>query len=300
MKKLFIFLLFVTFNYCAKSQLNHFLPDSNGYISISPYKFLFEGDTVIKNLKYKKVLYQAGDSSVNFNLAYYFAAVREDTLNEKIYCIQTDDGVERVIANFNVNVGDTVSIFSYWPSLYEATEDTVVITSVDYVLINGQAHKQVTIDSKYRFSKTDGVTETWIEGIGSSFGLFFPKGNRGIVDGGEETRLLCIHQDDVLIYQTNISPECYLDFFPEKIKKEYIGSLDIYPTIVIDKLIIRNNKFSKNTYYQILNNNGQLLINNKLIDTILDLSKLENGSYIILINDIENNKRYSNKFIKNK
>jgi hypothetical protein len=62
------------------SQLEYFLPDSNAYFSISPFKFWFQGDTSIESKVYKKVYMQQGDTLADFTHATYYAALREDTL----------------------------------------------------------------------------------------------------------------------------------------------------------------------------------------------------------------------------
>ena len=138
-KKILIIMivLFNTSHY-AFSQLQHFLPDTNAYFSVSDMKFWFSGDTIIKNLQYKKVYLQSGDSIGDFKKASYYASVREDTINEKIYSIKKNDGIERLIANFAVNTGDIVYVYSY----YTSQEDTLLVTSVDEILINNENYKR--------------------------------------------------------------------------------------------------------------------------------------------------------------
>lgn len=267
MKKIILIIFITNVNLLGYSQFNKFLLDSNAYFSVSSFKFIFSGDTIINNYTYKKVYLQIGDSIVDSNKSDYYASVREDTLHEKIYCIQKDDGIERLIADFNVSSGDTISIYSFWPTLYEAIEDTVVIHSVGYCMINGKKYKQISIDNKYRLNQNE--IETWIEGIGSSYGLFFPKGNRGIIDAEENPYLLCIHLDDTLFYQTNICEVCYKEFETIKLNNNIDNKVDFYPTIVSDKIIIRNINPNESCYYFIYNENGQIVIYNKLISPII-------------------------------
>lgn len=296
MRKIILIIFITNVNLLVYSQLNNFLPDSNAYFSVSSFKFIFSGDTIINNFKYKKVYLQNGDSIVNYNKANYYASVREDTLHEKIYCIQKDDGIERLIADFNVSAEDTISIYSFWPTLYEATEETVVINSVGYLMINGKEYKQIFIDNTYRLNQNE--IENWIEGIGSSYGLFFPKGNGGIVDGVGNPYLLCVHLDDTLFYQTNLCEECYKEFETIKINNNFCNKVDFYPTTVTDKIIIRNINPNENYYYLVYNENGQIVLFNKLTSNIIEVLNLKHGKYIILIVDFKNQKRYNNIFIK--
>jgi hypothetical protein len=141
MKKLVVILFFwglVINSYC---QLNYFLPDSNAYFSVSPYKFWFQGDTIISDIKYKKVFKQFWDSIADFNRATYYASVREDTLSERIYCIQKDDGVERLIADFSLKTGDTLSVFSFWP-FGTPEKKNIKVGNIDSIYINNTYRKK--------------------------------------------------------------------------------------------------------------------------------------------------------------
>jgi hypothetical protein len=70
------------------SQLKHFLPHSNAYLSILDKKYWFEGDTIINEKRYTKVYQQFCYSETDWDPnRYYYAAVREDTIAGKIYAL---------------------------------------------------------------------------------------------------------------------------------------------------------------------------------------------------------------------
>jgi hypothetical protein len=130
-------------------------------------KFWFQGDTVIEDLKYKKVYIQDNDSIADFNNAYYFAAVREDTMAGKVYFRSEyyySDGQEHLLYDFSVDVGDTVRFYSLWSGLQKKE---MTVKSIDSILIDNHYRKRINFDHE------NSGEESWIEGIGSTHGLFF-------------------------------------------------------------------------------------------------------------------------------
>jgi len=113
MKKLLIILTFIGIAINSFSQFVHFFPNSNAYFSVSYFKYWFEGDTIINSYQYKKVFKQTGNPIANFDESVYYAALREDTIAERVYCIVEEDGIERLLYDFSLNVGDTISISTY-------------------------------------------------------------------------------------------------------------------------------------------------------------------------------------------
>jgi len=68
-------------------------------------KYGMYGDTVINNVSYKKI-YQNYDYNFNVSNSQYKGAIRED--NKKIYVYYYND--ERILYDFNLNVGDTAKV----------------------------------------------------------------------------------------------------------------------------------------------------------------------------------------------
>ena len=209
------------------AELRHFLPTTNAYISIYEHKYWFEGDTIIDNKEYIKVYQQfcSSETECSENKDYY-AAVRQDTINEKIYCIQVDDGVERLIADFDVNVGDEITVysFSYWGDNWR-DERLVEIQDVDEIIIDGQHRKRISIADthgwRYNPDDPDFPYDVWIEGLGSIvYGLFFPSPEL-IIDACPNPQFFCLHIDDELIYQTPDVNTCYKE--PECLSWGYEG-----------------------------------------------------------------------------
>jgi len=293
MKKLLIISVFLGLGLSSYSQLEYFLPDSNAYFSVSPYKFWFQGDTTIGNKKYKKVFQQSGDIVADFQKATYYAAVREDTLAEKIYCIQKDDGIERLLSDFSLNEGDTISVFTFWGH----EQINIKVKNVDSILIHSNYRKQVNFEHEGPVSEE--LKEAWIEGIGSTYGLFYPGAILHSIEV-DYPRLLCVHIDDTLYYQKPNVSNCYQDFLVG-INETMQSNISVFPTITSEYLYIDNldYNYSKNDLkYQIINTQGKVLKSGNIKDSI-NVSILTQGLYFITIYDIDNVKILIKKFIKN-
>jgi hypothetical protein len=124
-------------------------------------KFFCNGDTLINDVLFKKLFFEGYSSSQYVPSTYiggYYAAVRNDTLNKKVYFFRDgwdpdSEGAEMLLYNFDLQVGDTIGISCLGPD---------EITLVDSVLYCNQYHR--------RYNTSTG--ERLIEGIGSEYGLF--------------------------------------------------------------------------------------------------------------------------------
>lgn len=273
MKKLIIGFICLSAVLSIHSELKYFLPDSNAYFSVSWYKFWFEGDTVINNISYKKVFSQWGETP-DFNYAYYYAAVREDTIAERIYCYHKYDEQEYLIADFSGEPGDILTVFNYFYG-DSRNEIEVEIESVDEILIDGNYRKRINIVDRY------GVfPESWIEGIGSTNGLFFP-GNMGIADIGT-AKLICIHVNNELYFRNcedfeefGYCEKCY--FNDTAIKHTFINK---HATVTEDKLYvsIRDNALYN---YAVYDSSGAKIAEGASSSDYIDVSSLKQGLYFM-------------------
>jgi hypothetical protein len=281
MKKLFLTLLGLALYSGTFAQFNYFFPDSNSYFSVSWMKFWFEGDTSIGDFTYKKVYVQSHDSIADFSKARYFAALREDTIAEKVYFRYVDynGNAEFLLYDFSVNIGDTVSFYSLWPFWYPELKQRVV-ESIDSTLIDNHYRKRINFHQYYQ-------PESWIEGIGSTNGIFFP-GYFDIADAMEHTYLLCAHIDGELIYPLNSPDICYTSGSGVRMNEHKNEPLKIYPTIADNLLYIETDKSINGFDYKIINVQGQVMNIGTLTSNTINVSNLNKGIYLIMIAD--NNK----------
>jgi hypothetical protein len=297
MKKIIGFISIIGLVINSYSQLQYFFPDSNNYFSVSYMKFWFQGDTIFDNLKYKKVYMQYEDSIADFGNARYFAAIREDTVAEKVYFYYEyylGNGAEYLLYDFSVNVGETVSFYTLWGGL--RMQEQVVI-SIDSIFIDNHYRKKINFIDDW------GGQDSWIEGIGSIQGVFFA-GPFDIADLMDCTQLLCVHIDGELIYR-NPDPfydkyNCYIPNSGVNIDENRKEILKIYPTITDDVLYIETDENIADFDYKIINIQGQVINYGMLTSNIINVSNLNKGFYLIMVSDKHNKKNITvQKFIKN-
>jgi hypothetical protein len=275
MKKIVAVLVFMGILLECYPQLRYFLPDSNSYISVTSFKFWFKGDTVIEGKHYKKVLKQANDSVPDIHKAFYYAAVREDTSGEKIFCFHKDDYAERLIADFSRQVGDTVSVYSFWP-FESPIKKLLEVSAIDSILIQNEYRRKLDLsDAGYNYP------ESWIEGIGSTWGLFYPAAF-GVADVGLP-ELLCVNINDTLIYQNPSYDNCYKDFWVGiNIKENAKKHIEIFPTVTNGIINIRSENNKNDTHISVFDNQG-IKLKEEILTNYINLSSLKTGVYYLVI-----------------
>ncbi|MBN2729091.1 MAG: T9SS type A sorting domain-containing protein [Bacteroidales bacterium] len=189
MKALFIVLIsvfIISLNLNAQKSTYHAFPDSatwrvDHYLH-NPFQmfyngkfyfhYYFSGDTIINTTEYKKLF---KSYSYFQNLGYhpsltpptsqpikYMGALREDSLNNKVYFMFAGQTSDTLLYDYNLEVGDTLMGI---PGRYYMYWYPIVVSSIDSVLIQGEYH------TRWNFDTCDNYTPFIIEGIGSSSGL---------------------------------------------------------------------------------------------------------------------------------
>jgi len=165
-----------------------------GGISSNTEIFLTSGDTTINEQLYSK-LYLSYDS---LQTSYYRGALRED--NNQVFFINID-GAEGLLYDFNLNVGDSTYIVTDFT--YGGEELLVIIDSVNYVEINEVQYKIFWIHEDYM----TGMTDYWIEGIGSNNGPLYTLIHHHIIC--PLWQLSCCYEDGVSVFN-NENLDCYM------------------------------------------------------------------------------------------
>jgi len=295
MKKSFFILLGLLLCISGFAQLKHFLPHTNGVMSILNQKYWFDGDTIIEGTRYTKVYRQHCYSEMECGELGYYAAVREDTIAEKIYAVFAKynwfpyrEAHEVLLADFAVQSGDEVMVYSdWWPNQYPAC-----VESVDEVLIDGRYRKRVNLVDDRGY----GNGESWVEGIGSvKYGLFFPHITQ-MVDAGAHPAFLCLHIDDALIYQNSRYETCYLKGYDVNLPKIDSGNFIIYPIPVNDILCVDTDV--RSYLYKIYNVQAKVVQSGLVSNSPIDASLLNSGIYLIEFYSDIGLRLYSGKFVK--
>lgn len=169
MKKLVIILFLLSINYSygqeyfpfpvSEARWNQYIVHVGGspYVEYK-YRLGMIGDTLINSKLYSKV-YRLDSESLDLLNAVYVGAIREE--NKKIYTIIEEQGeTEILLYDFDVVVGDIITSntsFGYF------TEPLEVLSIETIVLLDGTSRKKYNIGPDF-----------WIEGLGSTSGLFAP------------------------------------------------------------------------------------------------------------------------------
>jgi len=209
MKKylLAIFTLFVIYNLTSASNWDLLKPGKrwNNILISYPtgnYDTLtlfvkFEGDTIINRLKYR-CAWESTDKEFNHKTLEGF--VREDTLVG--FYFRNLDGDEGLIYKYNLKLGESFKITHPFVR-YSTINDSVI--GVDSVLVDGKFKKRYTLQQPIHSF----LHETWIEGIGSSFGIL--QSGLGNITTGAIYYFLCCYDNTVLIYK---NPDCSVCYYP--------------------------------------------------------------------------------------
>ena len=146
------------------------------------YSIIISGDTLINGLLYQKLTI--------VNPAWYKGAIRQDTINRKVFIIPPAAATEELLYDFTMQVGDTVKGYI---ENYLNTKD--IVENIDTVLVGNNYRKRWKINSGYSIY--------FIEGIGSTYGLVeYSPGT--IVDGPDFT-ISCFRQNSITIYPDTIT-----------------------------------------------------------------------------------------------
>ncbi len=143
------------------------------------------------------------------------------------------------------------------------------------------------------------ITESWIEGIGSTDGLFFPGANLFSIEF-DNPNLLCVHVNDTLVYQNPTYQNCYEDF-QLGINEHREFNFDISPSLVKNILYLKfqeENQFKDSAKYQISDMQGRAVSIGYLSNNSIDVSKLPNGLFLLKIKITNSGLSIEKKFIK--
>ena len=296
--KITLFLsLFGVIIFSINAELKHFLPDSNSnaVMSILDHKYWFEGDTIINSVCYTKIYRQKCQSETECGELSYYGAVREDTIGEKIYAIYPcyPDKYrpwicdELLLADFNVQAGDQVEVYSNWPWL---GKQSVTVAEVDSILIDNQYRKRINMVNR-DYNSWGWTQDSWVEGFGSiAYGLFFPSPEI-VIDIGDAPHFLCMHINGELFYRNPEYNTCF-------VRDSGVGIPSVKSPD--DKIFSITNEqlYIYGSYtYQIYDVRGFLVLSGISASTPINISRWTAGIYFIQLYDSEK-PVYSGKFVK--
>ncbi|PID94383.1 MAG: hypothetical protein CSA95_02900 [Bacteroidetes bacterium] len=255
---LLIIILFLIFPNTLKCQEYIPFPDSNAIWSevftsqqpfqIETYQYGIVGDTIISSVAYHKV-YKLNDTIYPLDPGQYCGAIREDN-SKHIYVIGCEctfpgsgEG-EVLLYDFSKSVGDTVfvGIDGLGPEGY------LIISNIDSMLIEDNYRKTFHFNTLYNFY--------WIEGIGSTRGLFSPITAQPT--GFQKWELICFNQDNTIKFLNPEFSTCFPVFTSVDEPKQSIHNVRIFPHPITDISVIEfNNQNFNFQSFELFNMVGQ-------------------------------------------
>lgn len=236
------------------------IPPVPPFYSTENFKVI--GDTNINSVFFKK-LYQSNEQiPTSWNLSYL---IREDT-NKRIWLRGVSNENEFLLYDFSIGQGDSIQV-GYFEPIY------LHVDSISSIMINGTLRKQYWMS----YNGLPDYQETWIEGLGSDKGIIW-SGSALLIGGW--TYLLCVHEDDELIYMNPDYNVCYLlTNITEKTKEQ----IQIYPNPAKNNLTIINPESIKIESVSLHDLMGRQIIEFEPISLLLDISHLSSGIYLLKI-----------------
>lgn len=279
MKNTILLLFIILSNYTFAQNIN--FPDSNAIWSANDKKYFMDGDSTIGNLTYQK-FYYCQDSIISDSI--FYALFRYDSLTKKAYSIHHFQQTENLMYDFSLQAGDTVVVYPLEYGQYPGDSSAMVVANIDTIYLLSQPYRRffmVERDSYY------GIDEFWIEGIGSTFGLFSP----GIIQIYQSEihwpNLLCFEKEGVMVFDNPDFVGCYYEPFGGLSNIEKTLDLKMYPNPSSGKISISSQVSIISI--EILNLQGQFLerreVGTKKIN--IDLTEYANEILLIRINTDE-------------
>jgi hypothetical protein len=202
---------FLLFSYLVRGQEYLPLLKDNKVWSIGHEKHTIIGDTVINETTYKKLFFHNYLAVFTPDSLKYIAALREDTINKKVYFVWKDFNSEVLLYDFSLIKGESFQVkipeFNLsGPSYFEHNinpRNLEVLMVFDSVF-EGKTRKVLKLSRH----QDNYPVDYWIEGIGSPYGLIYAGFE---VIPGVYPILLCMYENNQLVYQINDPAGYYVD-----------------------------------------------------------------------------------------
>ncbi len=219
------------------------------------------GDTIIGDVRYMKIM-----GTLNDGYPHLFTVLREE--DGKVWKRHLNTSEETLLYDFTASVGDTLCFGEPGASF--------VLDSISMVQIGGVDRRKFWFGLEYDGLGNPRAKETWVEGIGSDYGLLWT-GYFNVFDGWH--CLLCFHQNGELVWQ---NPEYNTCTYPyDAVEENKDSEIALYPNPVRDRVVIEGIEIAEVEVYNAL---GQRV---KMVQSTneINVSGLPEGVYLLFITD---------------
>ena len=241
-----------------------------GVWQINNYVNWCSGDTLIGNVRYMKIM-----GTVNDSYPIFYTLLREE--DGKVWKRYSIAHPETLLYDFTASVGDTLCFGDFGACF--------VLDSISTEQIGGVDRRKFWFGLEYDDLGRPRTQETWVEGIGSDYGLLW-SGYWRIPDGWH--CLLCFHQYGELVWQ---NPEYNTCSYPnDAVEENKDSEISVYPNPVRDRVVIEGIEAVE---IQVYNTLGQVVKTVRGTNEI-PVADLPQGVYMLRVTDADG-KVYTNK-----
>lgn len=305
--------------------------------SVSDEKFITLGDTVLEGKTYLKLYRQFGNQpfEINPDNTQYFAAIRDDSVERKVYAYlpagtlihdivdfsssRTDTAMEVLLYDFSLKVGDTLIYYLLGDNVVKSAVVRIEAANITvgwngFSSIEHQYDETDTVvslsDNTFRnlvFLKDVtyfGRDYVWIEGVGSVRG--FDEGSQVLLSDYGNRILLCFADSLAAAFQTGYDNDddpndCFCIGFGGDMPVHEMLNVKIYPNPIIENMCISAQKFDDGDLTVNIFNTMGICVHRETIkgtesDKRINLKHLPNGIYVVQIEQLEGS--FTHKIIK--
>ena len=237
--------------------------------------FSLNGDTIIANQNYRKLVQTLRGQTD------YVGAMRENQ-QKTVFFYGKTDSTERLLYKFGLSVGDSLNIRR------NGAQNPIKVLAIDSVLIGNNFRKRYWMNTP-----TLGMRDYWIEGIGSTKGLFYTQSGQEFEN---QATLLCFYNNNLLEYRNpKAASNCTVA------NKEWaFSNAQVYPNPVNNQLKfdLQNTEIALSEVI-IFDTLGRILIQkqakNDFSSFEINVENLPNGVYFYALS--HQNRQQTGKFV---
>lgn len=229
-----------------------------GVWQINNYVNWCSGDTLIGNVRYMKIM-----GTVNDSYPIFYTLLREE--DGKVWKRYSIAHPETLLYDFTASVGDTLRIGDL--------AEEMVLDSISMVQIGDVDRRKFWFGLEYDGLGNPRAKETWVEGIGSDYGLLWT-GYFNVFDGWH--CLLCFHQKGELVWENPEYGTCTYDAIEENKDSE----ITLYPNPGNNTLNICTTL--QDARVEVYDMSGRIFYRQEITDniTIINTSYWSSGTYM--------------------
>lgn len=224
---------------------------------INNYVNWCSGDTLIEDVRYMKIM-----GTMNDSYPIFYTLLREE--DGKVWKRYSIAHPETLLYDFTASVGDTLCFGDFGACF--------VLDSISTEQIGGVDRRKFWFGLEYDNLGRPRTQETWVEGIGSDYGLLW-SGYWRIPDGWH--CLLCFHQYGELVWENPEYGECTYT----EVEENKDSEISVYPNPANETVTIGGLEVAE---IQVYNSLGQL-INSIKSTNVMSVSGLPEGIYLLRV-----------------